>query len=90
MEFLHDEFPLELERFDYDIEVAAAYALGCDLALSFSELSITALIKILRTARYDLDSLLVREIAMELPYWNREDRAHRLLKIVLEGINNKC
>lgn len=90
LDFLHDEFPLELEKFDYEIRDAAAFALGCDLALSFGEVSLERITGILRTARDDPDSLLVREVAIELPYSNREERAHRLLEIVLEGISSKC
>lgn len=88
LEFLHDEFPSELEEFDYEMEDAAAFALGCDLARTFNEGSLRRIITILKASLEDPESPLVREISQELPCRDPEERAIRLITIVNQGVHH--
>lgn len=88
LEFLHDEFSSELEEFDYEIEYAAAFALGRDLERTFNEISLNRVITILTVSIEDPESPLVREVSRELPYRDPEERVFKLITIVLQGIHH--
>jgi len=88
LEFLHDEFPGELEEFGYDLEDTAAFALGHDLARTFNEGSLRRVIAILGASLEDPESPLVREISQELPCRDPEEIAIRLLTIVHQGLHH--
>ncbi len=89
-EMLHDSYPDVLESVDYDMELAAVYALGSDLIKVFHINTVKSIISILERALSEpLESILIRDVAREVFFENPEERVIALLEQVRLGMLKK-
>ena len=87
---IYDTYAPVLGNVDYDVELATAHILGCNIGNVFQTSTISAIMTILDHALSEpLESILVRDIAREIYYENPEERVIALLEQVRLGIQKK-
>ncbi|MCD4847727.1 MAG: hypothetical protein K8R76_06020, partial [Candidatus Aegiribacteria sp.] len=87
-EALHDHYSHVLENVDYDIELAAAFVLGCDLHSIYESETLDVLIGILDQAlNQPEESILIRDIAREIRTMDPEERTMNLLEQIRLGMD---